>query len=101
MNKFTLSQLALDDLKSIARYTEGQWGQGQRNIYLKQFDDTFHMLADTTSLGMACDLILQGYKKCPQESHTVFYRILADDALEITRVLHKSMDVNLGLTTSS
>ena len=72
MNKFTLSQLALDDLKSIARYTEGQWGQGQRNIYLKQFDDTFHMLADTPSLGMACDLILQGYKKFPQASHMFF-----------------------------
>lgn len=97
MKKFTLSQLALDDLKSIARYTEDQWGRGQRDIYLKQFDDTFQMLAETPTLGVACDLILLGYSKFPQGSHVIFYRLLADDALEITRILHKSMDVKLAL----
>lgn len=97
MNKFTLSQLALDDLKSIARYTEDQWGWGKRDIYLKQFDDTFNMLAETPTLGVACDLILLGYSKFPQGSHVIFYRLLADDALEITRILHKSMDVKLAL----
>jgi toxin ParE1/3/4 len=95
MKEFTLSQYALDDLKSIARYTEGQWGQVQRNVYLKQFDDTFHMFADRPSLGMACDFILQGYKKFPQGSHIIFYRTLTDGVIEITRVLLKSMDVKI------
>jgi toxin ParE1/3/4 len=44
---FTLTNKAKADLKSIAIYTQKKWGRQQRAIYLKQFDDSFHLLADT------------------------------------------------------
>lgn len=39
MRLFALTRKAENDLRAIARYTEGTWGVAQRNRYLKQFDD--------------------------------------------------------------
>jgi toxin ParE1/3/4 len=60
MNRLTLKRLALADLKSIARYTEDRWGRRQRNYSVKKLDDAFSMIAQTPSLGVTCDFILQG-----------------------------------------
>lgn len=61
MGSFTLSNSAKADLKSIAAYTQRKWGKEQRRTYLKQFDDAFHLLADTPELGANCDFIKSGY----------------------------------------
>lgn len=92
MRPFTLTRAAKADLRAIAIYTEDQWGIEQRNLYIKQFDDTFHLLAATPALGRACDEILPGYRKFPQGSHLVFYKNGTISVIEIIRILHKSMD---------
>ena len=91
--KFTLTGKAKDDLKSIASYTQRKWGKEQRGIYLKQFDLAFHMLAENTEAGTACDYIKIGYRKFPSGSHIIFYRNTSEDCMEIVRILHKRMDV--------
>jgi toxin ParE1/3/4 len=93
MRPFTLTWLAKADLRAIAIYTEEQWGIEQRNLYIKQLDDTFHLLAASPTLGKTCDDILHGYRKFPQGSHLVFYRNGSSSVIEIIRILHKSMDV--------
>lgn len=94
MSSFTLTRRAKTDLKSIAGFTEKRWGRLQRNIYLKQFDDTFQVLADNPSIGKACDFIKSGYRKFPQGSHVIFYKTGAHNNVDIIRILHKNMDVN-------
>ena len=98
MKPFALTQKAKADLRSIAIYTEGRWGRDQRNLYLKQLDDAFHLLAENPQAGTECDDIRAGYRKFPQGSHIIFYRIAPDTMLEIVRVLHKSMDAESKLT---
>jgi len=93
MSSFTLSQQAKADLRSIARFTEKRWGRKQRNIYIKQFDDAFHMLAKTPDAGINCDYIKDGYQKFPQGSHIIFYRATLRSTIKIIRILHKNMDV--------
>jgi len=93
MSSFTLTRRAKTDLKSIARFTEKRWGRSQRNIYLKQFDEAFRMLADNPSIGKACDFIKSGYRKFPQGSHVIFYKTSAHNGVDIIRILHKNMDV--------
>lgn len=93
MRPFTLTRLAKADLRAIAVYTEEQWGVEQRNLYIRQFDDTFHLLAATPALGKACNDIMPGYRKFPQGSHLVFYKNGIASVIEIVRILHKSMDV--------
>ncbi len=93
MSAFTLTRRAKSDLKSIAKFTDGRWGRAQRNIYIKQFDEAFHMLADRPSMGKNCDFIKLGYHKFPQGSHIIFYKIAPNKTLKIIRILHKNMDV--------
>ena len=93
MSSFTLTHRAKADLKSIARFTEKRWGRVQRNIYLKQFDEAFQMLADTPSIGKACNFIKAGYRRFPQGSHVIFYKAGTYSSVDIIRILHKNMDV--------
>ena len=90
---FTLTGKAKSDLKAIAIFTEQPWGKEQRNLYVKQMDDAFHLLADVPMTGIACDYIKSGYRKFPQGSHMIFYRMVKNSDVEIVRILHKSMDV--------
>lgn len=93
MPPFRVSKKAHNDLISIARYTELQWGIPQRNHYLQEIDDCFNQLAIQPEMGMACDDIRTGYRKFPHGSHLIFYRQGVDQIVEIIRILHKSMDV--------
>lgn len=90
---FILTSKAKSDLKAMAIFTEQRWGKEQRNLYVKKMDDAFHLLADVPMTGTACDYIKNGYRKFPQGSHLVFYRMNNHSDIEIVRILHKSMDV--------
>jgi len=93
MKLFKLTQKAKKDLIQIAIYTSDHWGKKQRNLYIKQFDDTFKLLANNTRLGKRCDYIKNGYREFPQGSHIIFYKKGSISKIEIIRILHKSMDI--------
>ena len=93
MNTFSLTRRAKADLKSIAKFTEKTWGREQRCIYIKQFDDTFHVLSDTPEIGSNCNYIKENYRKFPQGSHVIFYLVASQNNIQIIRILHKNMDV--------
>ncbi len=92
---FTVTEAAKNDLKNIARFTQKRWGLEQRNNYLKTLDDSFHQLARNPATGRACNEIKVGYYKFPTGSHMIFYRKKSDLKIQIVRVLHESMDVEL------
>ena len=100
MNSFTSTKRAKADLRDIAKFTEKRWGRAQRNMYIKQFDDTFRMLADSPSVGQDCNYIKQNYKKFPQGSHIIFYQAISPQNIQIIRILHKHLDVNTRLGSS-
>ena len=91
MPKFKLSRKAKADLTSIALNTEREWGRDQRNHYILQFDQCFHLLGENPNLGQACDEISPGYRHYPQGSHIIFYRLATEGFFEIIRILHKRM----------
>tara|TARA_Y100000815_G_scaffold14277_1_gene12487 strand:- start:225 stop:521 length:297 start_codon:yes stop_codon:yes gene_type:complete len=91
MPKFKLSRKAKADLTSIALNTEREWGRDQRNHYILQFDQCFHLLGKNPNLGQACDEISPGYRHYPQGSHIIFYRLATEGIVEIIRILHKRM----------
>ena len=93
MSTFSLTQRAKADLKSIAKFTEKRWGRDQRCIYIKQFDDTFHVLSDAPEIGNNCDYIKENYQKFPLCNHIIFYRVTSQKNIQIIRILHKNMDV--------
>ncbi len=94
MSSYKLSKKAVEDLIAIGRYTMKIWGVSQRNIYLKKIDDCFIQLSENPNLGFKCDDIVKGYRKFPQGSHMIYYKLSTKDVVEIIRILHKSMDVD-------
>lgn len=94
MKLFALTHKAKADLYAIANFTQERWGIKQRNLYIKQLDDAFHMIARSPELGKSCNDIMPGYRKFPQGSHIVFYKDGSSSKIEIIRILHKSMDVD-------
>ena len=94
MKPFILTVAAKTDLRDIALFTQHRWGKEQRNIYLKQFDDSFWLLAENPDIGKTCDEIRIGYRKFLQGSHVIFYQKSSRQQIKIIRILHKSMDVN-------
>ena len=99
MSAFALTNKAKADLRAIAIFTEERWGKEQRNLYIKQFDDAFHLLVDSPLAGKVCDYIKDGYRKFPLGSHLIFYKE-HNNVIEIIRILHKSMDVDAKFTSS-
>lgn len=98
MPRFVLTNKAKADLKSIGRYTVAKWGGEQRNRYLALLDASFHELATNPFKGRNCATILPGYRKHEVGRHIVFYRSIADDCIEIVRVLHERMAVERHLS---
>lgn len=99
MATFTLTEKAKSDLKDIARFTQKRWGRDQRNQYLKDLDACFFRLADNPSLGRECSEVRTGYHLFPTGSHVIYFRSISKSQVEIVRILHESMDVDLQLTT--
>ena len=95
MATLTLTEAAKNDLKDIAWFTQKRWEFEQRNKYLRILDDSFHEPANNPATGMACNKIKVGYYKFPIQSHMVFYRQKGDLKIQIVRILHKSMDVEI------
>ncbi len=93
MSSYKLSRKAVTDLLKIGRYTTKKWGIAQRDEYLKQIDNCFTQLSENPNLGIKCDYVAEGYRKFPQGSHMIYYRLAPKNVVEIIRILHKSMDV--------
>jgi toxin ParE1/3/4 len=89
---FRLSNKAIEDLKSIGRYTQQTWGLEQRKKYLAKIDAGFHTIAREPRIGTACDNIRKGYRKFYVGRNLVFYR-QTGNRVEIIRILHDRMDV--------
>ncbi len=93
MELFQLSKAAKDDLRMIAHFTEKRWGKIQRNLYIKQLDETFRLLGNNIEAGVSCDYIRNDYRKFPHNSHVIYYKEGLLSRILVVRILHKSMDV--------
>lgn len=88
--QFRVSRAARQDLLRIGRFTERKWGKAKRNHYLGQLDEAFELISQNDSIGNICDEISPGYRKFPEGSHLIYYRVT--DMVEIIRILHGRMD---------
>lgn len=98
MPRFVLTRKAKAEVQSIGRHTPTTWERDQRNRYLATLDKSFHELAANPVKGWNCGFVRPGYRQHRVGQHIVFYRPIADDCIEIVRVLHRRMDVGYRLS---
>jgi toxin ParE1/3/4 len=97
MPSFALTNLAKTDLKEIGHYTQERWGREQRILYLNMLDVCFQQLAANPLMGKDCSDIRNSYRKFSAGSHLIFYRKKSADMIEVVRILHYRMDVEMWL----
>ena len=92
--RYLLSPAAQADLEQIWDYTHDRWGVDQAEDYLRELQRVINRIAANPRIGRACDEIRPGYRKLAAGSHTLFYRVTAEDLIAIVRILHQRMDVD-------
>ena len=94
MSRYLLSPAAQLDLEQIWDYTCDRWDADQAEEYLRELQRTIERAAANPRIGRVCDEVRPGYYKLAAGSHMLFYRVIADDLIDIVRILHQRMDVD-------
>lgn len=93
MPQYRITKLAQRDLEEIWNYTANEWSLDQAEKYLSGILLCLNGIADGRIKGKPIDAVQQGYKKALFAKHYIFYRLAADNIIEIIRVLHVRMDI--------
>ena len=92
MGKYKLTNLAVQDLSNIWNYTFDNWSEKQADTYHEQLLVAFESVATNQQLGRNYAGIRKDLFGFKINRHIVFYRIITDQQVEITRILHERMD---------
>ena len=93
MAKYRLTKKAIDDLNEIWNYTVDNWSERQADKYYNMLIDSCQNIADDPDLGKSYEEITPELFGLKVNRHIIFYRVLADEPVEITRILHEQMDL--------
>jgi len=93
MAKYFLTNKAVEDLSKIYEYTYGFWSEYQADKYYEELIAFCQKISENPRIGKfyeEIDLQIFGFIA---NKHIIFYRILTDDTVEITRILSGNMDL--------
>ena len=93
MGKYRLTNLAVQDLSDIWNYTFDQWSERQADNYHEQLTNIFESIATNQQQGRNYEGIRRDLFGFKVNRHIVFYRIISNELVEITRILHERMDL--------
>lgn len=115
MPQYRISNAARADVVDILRFSQTQFGDQARQRYQALILAALQALADTpyrigshdrdeVAPGLRSYHLVYSRQQAKQTHgtvksprHTVFYRVASDDVIEVVRLLHDAMDVQLHL----
>jgi toxin ParE1/3/4 len=86
---WTISERALADLESIARWGAEAFGLQQAHKYQLQFHDALDLICRNPGIGRERNVGAELVRTFPCGSHQIVYRIEGDE-IAVVRVLHQS-----------
>jgi toxin ParE1/3/4 len=92
MARYTLRQLAQNDLEEIWLFSLQEWSIVQADKYTRALVSRFEWLSENPHIGKRRDDIKQGYYCYPEGSHAIFYT-LTGYGIDVIGILHQRMDV--------
>lgn len=93
MAKYHLTNKAVDDLSEIWDYTIETWSEMQAEKYYDLLLTSCDDLANNPELGRNYDIVTKGILGLKSGEHIIFYSIISQNEIEITRILHGMMDL--------
>ncbi len=94
---YLISNKALKDLETIWLYTADKWSVDQADRYYNLIIDEINYICKNVNAEKAIEDIRKGYRASKVKSHLIFYRISAEDVVEVIRILHERMDIETRL----
>ena len=95
MAKYELIQKAIKDLGKIWNYTVDTWSENQADKYFHMILDSCQEIADGKVKGKQYEGIYPGLQGNKTGKHIIFYRQMDKDRVEIARILHERIDLNM------
>jgi len=93
MAKYYLTKKAITDLANIWDYTLEKWSEKQADNYYQNLIESFEEITQKPFLGKNYEGITSGLSGFKVKKHIIFYREISKDEIEITRILHGSMNL--------
>ncbi len=97
MNRFLLTEKAINDLTEIWNYTFDNWSEIQADKYYDELLRFCQTLAEEPHMGKSYKQMMPKLMGARVNRHIIFYRIISVNAIEIERVLHEQMDLKTRL----
>lgn len=99
MAKLKFTNNAVKDLSDIWIYTVETWTENQADKYYKLIISACSTIAKKPQIGKFYPEIYPDLQGRLTSKHIIFYRVLKDQSIEITRILHERMDLKNKFTS--
>ena len=93
MKKYHLTNKAVEDLSDIWNYTLVTWSERQADLYYEMLINFCMEIANNPAIGKNYDGISEELYGLPANKHVIFYKVIANNKVEIVRILHGRMDL--------
>jgi toxin ParE1/3/4 len=91
--RYSLRQLAENDLEEIWLYTLQEWGVEPADKYIRELVSRFTWLSENPRMGKHRNDVKEGYYCFPGGSHIIFYT-LTNYGIDIIGIPQQRMDMN-------
>ena len=96
--KYKISKEAANDLEKIWLYTFETWSSEQADRYFNLLMNEIEYITENPKSGKDYSHLRKGYFRSRVKSHFIFYKVnLKEEKIEIIRILHQQMDIDLRL----
>lgn len=93
MAAFHFTRKAILDLEQIWEYTFEKWSEKQADFYYNLIIEDCSWLAKNPKKGKSYFEIQSDLFGKKSTRHIIFYRVIDESTIEITRILHEQMDL--------
>ncbi len=93
MANYKLTNKAVEDLENIWDYTFEKWSLEQADRYYSLLISNCNLIGENPNIGKNYFGVKTELFGLKTNRHIIFYRILPNKPIEITRILHERMDL--------
>ena len=93
MAKYHFTNKAVKDLEAIWSYTVVTWSERQADLYYEMLISFCQHIADCPACGRSYAEITKDLYGFTANKHIIFYKVIAQDEIEVIRILHGRMDL--------
>ena len=97
MSQYVISEKAVEDINNIWIYTAENWSVAQADRYYNLIYDEIEFIANNFDMARDFGKIRKSYKYSKVKSHLIFFKKDKMNEIEVVRVLHEKMDIEIRL----